>query len=93
MTTSNAIEQTKQTTNGVDVGQIMDVIGAIEADPGYAQFQFRDTTQWIDGGLSRSRIKDFFAGNAEDTTRQEAFTLDADEPTITAGRNRAPNSI
>ena len=93
MTTSNAIEQPKQTTNGVDVGQILDVIGAIEADPGYAKFQFRATNQWIDGALSRSRIKDFFAGNAEDTTRKEAFTLDADEPAITAGQNSAPNAI
>ena len=71
----------------------MNVIGAIEADPGYAKFQWRATNQWIDGGLSRSRIKDFFAGNAEDTTREEAFTLDADEPAIAAGQNSAPNSM
>ena len=93
MTTSTAIEQTKEMTNGVDVGQIMNVIGAIEADPGYAQFQFRATNQWIDGGLSRSRVKDFFAGNAEDTTREEAFILDADEPAIAAGQNSAPNPM
>jgi hypothetical protein len=43
--------------------------------------------------LSRSRIKDFFAGNAEDTTRKEAFTLDADEPTIAAGQSSSPNSM
>jgi uncharacterized OsmC-like protein len=93
MTTSNAIEQNKDTTNGVDVDQVMNVIGAIEADPGYAKFQWRATNQWIDGGQSRSRIKDFFAGNAEDTTRKDAFTLDADEPTIAAGQNSAPNSM
>jgi len=93
MTTSNAIEQTKDMMNGVDVGQVMNVIGEIEADPSYAKFQFRATNQWINGGLSRSRIKDFFAGNAEDTTREEAFTLDADEPTIAAGQNTAPNSM
>ncbi len=93
MTTSNAIEQANETTNGVDVGQLMNVIGAIEADPSYAKFQWRATNQWIDGGLSRSRIKDFFAGNAEDTTRKEAFTLDADEPAIAAGQNSAPNSM
>ena len=93
MTTSNAIEQKKEMTNGVDVGQIMNVIGAIEADAGYANFQWRATNQWISGGLSRSRIKEFFAGNAEDTTRKEAFTLDADEPTIAAGQDSAPNSM
>ena len=93
MTASKAVEQKEEMTNGVDVGQVMNVIGAIEADPGYAKFQWRATNQWINGSLSRSRIKDFFAGNAEDTTRKEAFTLDADEPTIAAGRNSAPNSM
>jgi uncharacterized OsmC-like protein len=93
MRNSNAAEQKKDMTNGVDVGQVMNVIGAIEADPGYAKFQWRATNQWINGGLSRSRIKDFFAGNAEDGTREEAFTLDADEPTIAAGQNSAPNSM
>ena len=93
MRNSSATEQKKDMPNGVDVGQVMNVIGAIEADPGYARFQWRATNQWINGGLSRSRIKDFFAGNAEDSTREEAFTLDADEPTIAAGHNSAPNSM
>jgi len=93
MTTSKTVEHKKEMTNGVDVGQLMDVIGAIEADPGYARFQWRATNQWINGALSRSRIKEFFAGNAEDATREEAFTLDADEPAIAAGENSAPNSM
>jgi uncharacterized OsmC-like protein len=93
MTTSNAIQQTNEVTNGVAVGQIMDVIGAIEADPGYAKFQFRATNQWIEGGLNRSRIKDFFAGNAEDDTREQAFMLDADEAAIAGGHDSAPTPI
>ncbi len=93
MTTSNAIEQTRNITNGIDVDQIMNVIGEIEADPGYAKFQWRATNQWIDGSLTRSRIKDFYAGNAEDTTLEQAFMLDADEPSIAAGQNTAPNSM
>ncbi len=93
MTNSNAIEQTKEMINGVDVGQLMDVIAAIEADPDYAKFQFRATNQWIEGGLSRSRIRGFFAGNSEDKTRKKAFMLDADEPTIVAGQDSAPNPI
>jgi len=93
MTTSNARDQTQELTNGVDVGQLMNVIGSIEADTGYARFQWRATNHWIDGELSRSEIKDFFAGNNEDSTRKEAFTLDADEPPIASGQNRAPNSM
>ena len=93
MTTSTATVERKELTNGVEVDRVMNVIGAIEADPGYAKFQFRATNQWIDGSLSRSRIKGFFAGNVEDTTRTEAFTLDADEPAIAAGGDSAPNSM
>jgi uncharacterized OsmC-like protein len=98
MTNSNAMKQThdmatQNLTNGVDVGQIMNVIGAIEDDPGYAKFQFRATNQWIDGGLNRSRIKEFCAGNAEDTTRAQAFMLDADEAPIIAGQDSAPNPV
>jgi uncharacterized OsmC-like protein len=93
MSTSNVIEQTPKLTNGLDVGRIMNVIGAIQADPGYAKFQFRATNQWIDGGLARSRIKELFAGNAEDDTREDAFMLDGDEPRIVAGQDSAPNPV
>ena len=93
MTTNSATEQKTEMTNGVDVGQVMNVIGAIEADPGYARFQWRATNQWVNGSVSRSRIKGFYAGNAEDTTRESEFTLDADEPKIAAGQSSAPNSM
>ena len=93
MTTTNAMEQSKEMTNGVDVGQVMGLISAIESDSEYAKFQFRATNQWVDGGQTRSRIKDFYAGNAEDTTRKQAFVLDSDEPVIAAGQDSAPNAM
>ena len=34
MTANNAIEQTQDLTNGVDVGQLMNVIGSLEEDTG-----------------------------------------------------------
>jgi uncharacterized OsmC-like protein len=93
MNSSNAVERNRQVVNGVDVDQVMGVIGEIEADPEFAKFQFRASNQWISGGHSRSRIKEFFAGNAEDTTRTDAFSIDADEPNIAAGNDSAPNSM
>ena len=93
MSTSNATKSIPQAVNGVNVGRVMNVINEIEADPGYANFQFRATNRWISGGHSRTRIKEFFAGNAEDTTRTEAFSIDADEPRIAAGQDSAPNSM
>jgi uncharacterized OsmC-like protein len=93
MTTTNVIEQTTGLTNGVDVNQLLNVIGAIEADQNYAKFQFRATNQWINGGQCNSRVKEFYAGNAEDTTRTRAFTINADEPVIAAGHDSAPNAM
>ena len=93
MTTTNTAEQTNALINGVDVSQLINVIGEIETDHNYAKFQFRATNQWIDCSLSRSRIKGFYAGNAEDNTRDKAFTLDADEPVVAAGQDTAPNAM
>jgi len=93
MNSNNAVQQTRDLTNGVDVGQLMNVIGSIEEDADYAKFQWRASNQWIDGELSRSQIKGFFAGNAEDTTRKESFILESDEPPIASGENRAPNAM
>ena len=91
--TTNTAEQTKNIVNGVNVDQLMNVIGEIDADVNYAKFQFRATNQWISGSLNRSRIKEYYAGNAEDSTRTEAFVLDADEPIIAAGSDSAPNAM
>lgn len=92
-TAEQAAEQINSMVNGVNVDQLMNVIGEIATDQNYAKFQFRATNQWINGSLSRSRIKGFYAGNAEDSTRDDAFTLDADEPFIAAGQDSAPNSM
>ena len=93
MTTNNIAQRAIETTNGINVDQVMNVIGEIEADQDFAKFQFRATNQWIDGSISRSRIKDFFAGNEENRSRKEAFVLDADEPLIAAGHDSAPTSV
>lgn len=93
MTTTNTAEQTNNLVNGVDVSQLMNVIGEINKDQNYAKFQWRVSNKWINGSLCRSNIKSFFAGNAEDTTRKNTFTIDADEPVIAAGHDSAPNSM
>jgi len=95
MTTNirTAVPQHPTILNGVDVDQIKDLIGSIETDPAFAAAQFRVKNQWIDGSLNRSRIKEFYAGCEEDTTRDKAFTLDADDPAIMAGGDSAPTPV
>jgi len=93
MSSYTAIQSKTGNINGVNVEQINHVIESIAADTVFGQFQFRAHNHWINGGLSRSKIKDFFAGGREDDTRSEAFSMDADEPLLVAGQDTAPNSM
>ena len=93
MTSSNAILQTENVTNGVNVDQVMSVIHSIEADANSAKWQIRAHNNWVDGGLNRSRVKEFSVGGREDDTRTETFVLDSDEPLPMAGKDSAPNAM
>jgi len=78
--------------NGVDLDRLSGTIEHVSADPALARFQFRARNHWIDGGYSRTTIKDFYGAGQEDTTRTEPFTVDSDEPPVLLGQNRAPNT-
>ncbi len=93
MPVQNTAQVEYQTVNGVDVSKIMNIIGSIEENSDNAHFQFRLNNHWVDGGLNRSRIKEFFADGREDDTRTEPFIVDADEPKISAGGDSAPNPM
>jgi len=84
--------QTTNIVNGVDVDRLAATIDHITADPSLANFQFRARNQWIDGGHSRTEIKDFYGAGQEDTSRERAFTVDTDEPPVLLGDNAAPNA-
>ena len=81
------------TVNGVDLDRLAGTIEAVTADPALARFQFRARNHWIDGGYSRTTIKDFYGAGQEDATRTEPFTVDTDEPPVLLGQNRAPNTV
>src|SRR5262252_424826 len=78
--------------NGVDLGRLFGTIDHISESPSLARFQFRVRNQWIDGGHNRTTIKDFYGAGQEDTSRDEPFVLDADEPPVLLGENRGPNA-
>lgn len=80
---------TEQTQNGVDVGQLMETIEAIQGQPELAKFQFRATNTWLGGGRSRTRIQEFHGAGQEDTSRTRPFTLEGDEPPVLLGENTA----
>lgn len=93
MTARNIAQVEEQTVNGVTVSTVMGIVGAIEENSDNAHFQFRLDNRWVDGGLNRSRIKEYFALGQEDNTRSGSFTVDADEPAVNSGGDSCPNPM
>ena len=77
--------------NGVDTAQMFATLDLLKTQPEIGRFQFRVTNRWIDGAHNRSTIKDFYAAGGEDTSRGEAFELDAGEPAILLGTDTGAN--
>lgn len=89
----NAVPQLQELThvNGVNVSAMFETIEAVKQDKELAKFRFRASNQWVDGSINRSTIQGFYGCSAEDTTRDEPFVLDADEPRVLLGEDKAPN--
>ena len=77
--------------NGVDTEKMFATLDLIKDQPELARFQFRATNRWIAGSHNRSTIRSFYAAGGEDTTRSEAFHVDAGEPAILLGTDTGPN--
>jgi uncharacterized OsmC-like protein len=77
--------------NGVDTEKMFATLDLIKEQPELAKFQFRVSNRWIGGSHNRSTIKDFYAAGGEDTSRGEAFVIDAGEPAILLGADTGAN--
>ena len=77
--------------NGVNTEQMYGTLDAITAQPDLGRFQFRASNVWIDGAHNRTTIRDFYAARQEDTSRAEAFVIDAGEPAILLGTDTGAN--
>lgn len=89
--TAKSIEN-QSSTNGVNVDELFRTIDAVKKAPVVAKFKFRASNQWLDGGHNRTTIRNFY-GTQQEHTRSQAFTLDADEPPVLLGEDRAPNPV
>lgn len=83
---------TDKILNSVNIQIVEDSVRAIEKDPGIGAFKFRLKNRWIDGGLNRALINDFY-GARQENSRPEPFVLDADEPPMLAGRDLGANPV
>ncbi len=78
--------------NGVNVDELFRTIEAVKKAPVIAQFKFRARNEWLDGGHNRTTIRNFY-GTQQEHARNQAFVMDADEPPILLGEDRAPNPV
>ena len=81
------------TLNGLDTQRMFETLGAIQADPSLAQFQFRARNRWISGGANQSTIKDFYGAGREDDSRTEPFVFTNGEPPVLLGANEGANPV
>jgi uncharacterized OsmC-like protein len=79
--------------NGVDTATMYATLDAIKDQPELAKFQWRARNTWLGGAHNRTSINDFYAAGGEDTSRSEAFLVDAGEPPILLGHNEGPNPV
>jgi uncharacterized OsmC-like protein len=80
------------TVNGVNVDELFKTIDAVKKAPVIATFKFSAGNQWIEGGHNRTAIRNFY-GTLEEHQRRQPFVLDADEPPVLLGEDRAPNPV
>lgn len=80
---------TANVKNGVNVDQLVETIEHVQAQPELAKFKFRSKNNWINGGHCVSSIKSFYGVGAEDTTRQETFTMECSHPKVLLGEDEA----
>lgn len=79
--------------NGVNLDQLFGTINAIKETPELANFKFRSSNRWINGGHNRSTVKDFYGAGKEDTSRTEPFVLENDEAEVLLGEDHGPNPV
>lgn len=93
MKTEQMLAERTTYMNGLDVKAAFDTIDAIKADSGLAKFQFRASNTWIDAGVNRSTIRDFYGAGREDDPRTTAFEFTNGEPPVLLGNNEGANPV
>jgi hypothetical protein len=78
--------------NGVNVSAVKNLINDVKENPELAKSKFRINNEWMDGGHNRTTITDFYSASQE-ISHTNRFVLEADEPPILAGQDKAANPV
>ena len=83
----------EQRVNGVSVSALVDATSAIRRSGALGRFQFRAHNQWLDGGHTRTTVKDYFGAGVEQTTRTTPLVVESDIPAQLRGGDRAMDPL
>ena len=93
MTDNGKMMTVTRRMNGLDMEMAEATVAAIQANPEIARFQFRARNRWIDGGVNRSTIRDFYGAGREDDSRETEFCFTNGEPPVLLGNNEGANPV
>lgn len=79
--------------NGINVDDVLSLIGQVADAPSKGAFQFRLNNHWIGGDLNRSEICDFSILDGQTKHRAAPFIVDNAEPIAMAGNDKAPTPV
>ncbi len=81
----------KGIVNGVNVDTLFGVIDAVSGNPKVADFQFRITNKWANGGHNISNVGNFFG--ALETQTREGFVLENADHQVLLGEDQSANPV
>ena len=87
---ANVATKAPARVNGVDLETLNETITVIQNDPGLGQSKFRARNKWMGGNQNRTTVSGFYAAR-EEIPHKQAFEMQADESSILAGDDEAPN--
>ncbi len=93
MTVNVATTEQVVMKNGLNVDNLFGTVDALKANTELARFQFRAKNKWIEGGVNKSTIRDFYGAGREDDTRAVAFEFTNGEPPVLLGNNEGGNPV
>lgn len=77
--------------NGVNIEELNNLVGKVQADPKLGKFQFRSKSRWINRAHSQSTFDSLY-GAGMNYKRATPLFLEGDEPAALLGTDLAPNA-
>jgi uncharacterized OsmC-like protein len=83
---------TQPMLNGVNVAAVLEARDAMTGMPAAARFQWRATSEWVNGIHTRSKVHDYY-GAGEEQAHRQTFTYDTDHPELFAAEDNGPAPV